>query len=59
MNTFRFADIHAIVQIDGIATYTPLDETRSIVALRDGHRLRAAATRVHNKHRTEDKDQAR
>ena len=37
---------HAISQVDRIATYTPLDEARSIVALHDGHRFRTAATRA-------------
>ena len=44
ISSLPLAHIHAISQIDRIATYTPLDETRSIVALRDGHRSRAAAT---------------
>ena len=44
ISSLPLAHIHAISQIDRIATYTPLDETRSIVALRDGHRPRAAAT---------------
>ena len=44
ISSLPIAHIHAISQMDRIATYTPLDETRSIVALRDGHRSRAAAT---------------
>ena len=35
---------HAVVQINGINPCAPLDEARSIVALHDGHRFRAAAT---------------
>ena len=38
---------HTILQIDSINPCTPLDEARSIVALHDGHRFRAAAAHAH------------
>ena len=48
---------HAISQVDRIATYTPLDEARSIVALHDGHRAHAVAALEDKAHHTEDKHQ--
>ena len=43
---------HTILQIDSINPCTPLDEARSIVALHDGHRFRAAATHARKEYYT-------
>ena len=48
---------HAVSQVDRIATYTPLDEARSIVALHDGHQAHAVAALEDKAHHTEDKHQ--
>ena len=50
---------HAVSQVDRIATYTPLDEARSIVALHDGHRAHAVAALEDKENHTEDKEQVR
>ena len=36
--------INSVAENEGVNPCTPLDEARSIVALHDGHRFRAAAT---------------
>ena len=52
ITSHHFAHKHAILQIDTINPCTPLDEARSIVALHDGHRFRAAATHARKEYYT-------